>query len=557
MNIQYGFLLNCSIPDLGNHFLLMTYDYIIIGAGSAGCVLANRLSANEANHVLLVEAGGADNKMEIHIPGAYMKLHKSNVDWGGYYTEPQEHALNRKIYLPRGKVLGGCSSTNAMAYVRGNKQDYDDWALLGNKGWSYKEVLPYFKKSENNADIVNAYHSQDGELYTAFLHSFHAPFAETFVTACLQKGFTANNDYNGEKQEGAGMFQFNIKKGKRQSAAVSFLHPVMHRHNLKILTHAHTKSILLKNGRATGIEVMTGNQTSQQFLASKEIILCAGAFASPQLLMLSGIGDQDELKKNGIDCLHPLPGVGKNLQDHLFFPVSALATQRKGKNHHIKPAQQAIDLARYFFSKKGVLTMGPLEAVAFGSSSLSPDRVDYQFQFTSTQVGSRYETDVYDLNSFPTDEDGFTILPTLLRPKSRGWLGLRSANPFDFPVIQPNFLSAEEDKQVMIESCKKAIEVLEATAFDGYRKQLIYPPDTKNEEAILLHIQKIMETVYHPTGTCKMGHDEMAVVNDELRVHGIDGLRVADASIMPTIVSGNTNAPVYMIAEKAAAMILS
>ncbi|MBB2147044.1 choline dehydrogenase [Pedobacter sp. LMG 31464] len=535
----------------------MTYDYIIIGAGSAGCVLANRLSANSSNKVLLIEAGGKDKKLEIHIPGGYSKLHKSNVDWGGYWTEPQEHALGRKIYLPRGKVLGGCSSTNAMAYVRGDKHDYNDWAALGNKGWSYDEVLPYFKKSEHNEDIHNTYHGQNGELNVSFAKQFKTPFATAFVNACQEVGFAKNDDYNGENIEGAGFFQFNIKNGKRNSAAVVFLKPALSRSNLTVLTHTHTKKVIVKNGKAIGIEILTGKNATQEIFANKEVILSAGAFASPQLLMLSGIGDKEELNRFGIECMQHLPGVGKNLQDHLFFAVSALATVKEGQNHHIKPLNQVLDIANYLLFKKGALTIGPLEAVAFGSTSINPDRVDYQFQFTAAHVGGEYLTDVYNLKSFPVNEDGFTILPTLLRPKSRGYLTLRSNNPLDFPVIQPNFLSDEHDKKVMVEAAKKAIEVLQAQAFSPYRKQIICPPDFSSDEAILLHIQKIMETVYHPVGTCKMGNDEMAVVDEQLRVKGISNLRVVDASIMPTIVSGNTNAPVYMIAEKAADMILT
>jgi choline dehydrogenase len=534
----------------------MLYDYIIIGAGSAGCVLANRLSADPANKVLLVEAGGPDKKMEIHIPAGYVKLHRSKTDWGGYWTEPQEHVLNRKIYLPRGKVLGGCSSTNAMAYVRGNKADYDDWAALGNEGWSYNDVLPYFKKSEHNEDLINDYHGQQGELTTGFAKRFKTPFANAFITASIQCGFAENNDYNGAQMEGVGPFQFNIKDGKRQSAAVAFLKPAMNRKNLVVLTNAHIKKIILQHDKAVGVELMTGNNATQEIMAGKEIILSAGSFASPQLLILSGIGGKDELKGLGIDCLHQLPGVGKNLQDHLFYPVSTLANQQLGQNHHLQPLHQLKDLLQYLVSKKGPLTIGPLEAVAFGSTNQSPGRVDYQLHFASFQLGNQYDVDFYDVKTLPVDQDGYSILPTLLRPESRGYVSLRSNNPFDFPIIQPNFLSVETDKKLLIAAGKEAIEIMAAAAFDIHRKQLLYPPDLSSDEAFLLHIQKSVETVYHPVGTCKMGSDEMAVVDDKLRVHNIGNLRVVDASVMPTIVSGNTNAPVYMIAEKAADMIL-
>lgn len=533
----------------------MAYDYIIIGAGSAGCILANRLSTDPSNKVLLLEAGDKDKKMEIKIPAGYAKLHHSEVDWDCYWTEPQEHVLNRKIYLPRGKVLGGCSSTNAMAYVRGNKEDYNDWSKLGNNGWSYDEILPHFKKSEYNYDLKNAYHGQSGELHVGYAKRFKTPFSEAFLDACVACGFNRNDDTNGAEQDGAGLFQFTIKDSlKRHSSADAFLKPVMNRPNLTVLTKAHTQRIIIEKDRAVGVEILRGGNV-QEFRATKEVILSAGAFASPQLLMLSGVGDADELKRQGINCVKNLSGVGKNLQDHLFYPVSALAKVQEGQNHHIKPSAQIIDLFKYFVLKKGALTISPLESVAFGRTSLSPDRVDYQLHFASLHLNNEYNVNMYDLTTFPYT-DGFTILPTLLRPKSRGFVQLRSRNPLDAPIIQPNFLKEEKDRMVLIESGRKAVEILKSAPFDAYSQELFYGLETASDEAFLLHIQKILETVYHPVGTCKMGNDEMSVVDNELRVHGIEGLRVVDASIMPTIVSGNTNAPVYMIAEKAADMIL-
>jgi choline dehydrogenase len=363
-------------------------------------------------------------------------------------------------------------------------------------------------------------------------------------------------DYNGARQEGTGPFQFNIKDAKRHSSAAAFLKPVLKRPNLTVRTGLQVSRIVLNGIRATSVEVATGRNTTERFEASKEIILSAGAFASPQLLLLSGIGDERDLKPHGISLLYHLPGVGKNLQDHLFYQVSSTSKWQGGQNHHIKLSNQLKGLANYLLFKKGAFTIGPLEAVAFGSTSLSPLRVDYQLHFASLQIGNSYNWDLYDIKSFPTDQDGYTILPTLLRPKSRGTVSLRSNNPKDFPVIQPNFLEAEDDRKVLIEAGRKALEVMQAPAFDACRKEIILPPDSASDDAWLLHIQKSMETVYHPVGTCKMGSDEMAVVDDHLRVRGIEGLRVVDASIMPNIVSGNTNAPVYMIAEKAAEWIL-
>lgn len=532
----------------------MTYDYIIIGAGSAGCVLANRLSENPNHKVLLIEAGGPDKKMEIYIPAGYAKLHRSEVDWG-YYSEPQAHVLNRRIYLPRGKTLGGCSSTNAMAYVRGNKEDYNDWADMGNEGWSYEEILPYFRKSEHNEQIRNIYHGQNGPLNVTYAKHYKTPFTDAFVEACMEQDFADNKDYNGEKQEGVSLLQFTIKDARRHSGATAFLKPAMSRPNLTVYTRTIVKQVIIENDKAVGVEVIRGKNNTERISAGKEVILSAGSFNSPQILMLSGVGDKDDLKKAGISCRKELPGVGKNLQDHLFMGVTALSRQQWGQNHYLSKWNQAKALAQYLFTKKGILTIGPLEATAFGMTDDSPDRVNYQFHYASLQIGDDYTVDMYDTSTFP-QTDGFTILPTLLRPESRGYVGLRSNNPLDAPFIQPNFLSKEQDNITLLKATKKAIEVLNSKAFEPYRDRLITPPDRSSDDAIMLHIKKQLETVYHPVGTCKMGNDEMAVVDDRLRVKGIEGLRVIDASIMPTIVSGNTNAPVYMIAEKGADLVL-
>lgn len=527
------------------------YDYIIIGAGSAGCVLANRLSKDPNNKVLLIEAGGPDKNMFIHIPAGCAKLHKTEVDWG-FETEPQEHILNRKIYLPRGKTLGGCSSTNYMAYVRGNKEDYNDWEAQGNKGWGYKDVLPYFKKSEHNEDIDNEFHNKGGELNVGFSKAFSTPYSQAFIDACKEVGFKENKDYNGAEQKGAGLFQNTIKGGKRNSAAVAFLNPVKDRKNLTILTHTLTEKILIEDDVAVGVKVQDKKGTTATYHCNKEIIVSAGSFNSPQILMLSGIGDREELANHGIDCVKNLPGVGKNLQDHLMYFLGAATKNQDAQNHHLKIPNQVIDLANYVLFKKGALTQGPLEAVAFESTSQSPDRVDYQFHFASLSTGENYEADLYDINTLPT-KDGVTVLPTLLRPKSRGTVKLKSNKITDKVIIQPNFLEAEEDRKVLLESGKKAIEILQSKAFSKVLDKLYTP---ESDEALMKHILENVETVFHPVGTCKMGTDDMAVVDDRLRVKGIGQLRVIDASIMPTIVSGNTNAPTIMIGEKGADMIL-
>ncbi len=536
---------------------LTMYDYIIVGAGSAGCVLANRLSADPGNRVLLLEAGRPDKDPLIQIPGAYGKLFKKPYDWG-YWTQPQMALNGRKLYLPRGKTLGGCSSTNAMAYVRGNSADYDHWASLGCDGWSYDDVLPYFTKGECNQQptlVDQDYHNTSGELHVTRNQTFETPFAQAFIDAANVMALPKITDYNGSSQRGVGRFQFTIKNGKRHSGASAFLKPVLSRKNLTVATGALTDVVRIENGRAVGVEVVKSRGTREYIEAHKEVILSAGAFNSPQILLRSGVGPKFSLERHQISQKVNLEGVGRNLQDHLFFPVSATSLQQEGLNHVIPFRAQVRELIKYS-QGKGALTIGPLEAVAFFNlEDRASERCNFQFHFAPLQIGKGYDYDAYDLSTFPR-KDGFTILPSLLHPKSTGFVDLASKDPTADPIVQPNFLSDKDDLKQLVAGGKLAMEVLQSKSFDPYRKEIVTPMQFETDEDWENHILQSVETIYHPVGTCKMGVDEFAVVDPKLCVRGVESLRVVDASIMPTIVTGNTNAPCYMIAEKAADLIL-
>ena len=517
------------------------YDYIIVGAGSAGCVLANRLTEDPAIRVLLLEAGGKDSRKEIHMPAAFSKLFRSPCDWA-YYTEPEAQLGNRNLYWPRGKVLGGSSSLNAMIYIRGHRHDYDRWRDLGNPGWGYSDVLPYFKKSEDQERGASDYHGAGGPLRVSNLCSIN-PISEAFIEAAEQSGFKHNHDFNGDSQEGFGAYQVTQRRGRRNSAAVAFLHPAMSRPNLTVRTGMQAFDILFEGKRAALVSFQQDSGSAQE-RAEREIILCAGAIGSPQLLMLSGIGPAQHLRSLDVPVLCDLPGVGANLQDHPAVPVAYECSQPIT----LAGAETLANLVRYLAFKTGPLTSNVGEAGGFVKSSPHCATPDLQYHFAP---GYFVEHGFQQIK-----EHGYTFGPTLIRPYSTGTLTLRSSNPLDAPVIRANYFSDPRDVEAMIEGLKIARTIGSAGALAKYRKRELLPgPDAKDERALRAHIAKFGETLYHPVGTCKMGSDNLSVVDSELRVHGVDGLRVVDASVMPIIPGGNTNAPTIMVAEKAADLI--
>ena len=524
------------------------FDFVVIGAGSAGCVIANRLSASGRYSVLLLEAGGKDNDMWIHIPLGYGKHFRNpKVNWL-YESEPDEKTASRRIGQPRGKVLGGTSSINGLVYVRGQHEDYDGWRDLGNAGWGYRDVLPYFRKAEDNQRWANEYHGTGGPLCVSDPTWTH-PLCEAFFDAAQKCGYPLNPDCNGATQAGFGYNQVTQRNGRRCSTAVGYLRPARDRSNLSVATNAHTTRILFSGRRASGVEYLQGG-ARKSAQARREVLLAAGSFGSPQIMQLSGLGPASHLQALGIPVLADMPGVGANLQDHYNGRLVFECTESFTLNDVVgNPLRKVGEGLRYFLTRKGFLTMGASMATGFVATELSASRPDVQIGLVL------YSTDKF--GDTLHDFSGFTILVRLLRPGSRGTVLLKSADPLEAPAIRPNYLATRKDCEVLIAGMKAARRLVDADPMRRYVAREHEPdkPFARDDEW-----EQYLRTrggiSFHPVGTCRMGGDAAAVVDERLRVRGIGGLRVVDASIMPTLVSGNTNAPAIMIGEKGADMIL-
>lgn len=525
-----------------------TFDFVVVGGGSGGCTVASRLSEDGRSSVALLEAGGTGDNWVVTTPGALVLMVSRKVNNWAFQTVPQPGLGGRRGYQPRGKCLGGSSAINAMVYIRGHRADYDHWASLGNDGWSFDDVLPYFKRSENNAELDGAYHGKDGPLHVGRLRSDN-PVHDVFLQAAREAQFPLREDFNSDEQEGLGVYQVTQKDGERWSVARGYIHPFIGtRPNLHVETGAYATRILFDGARAIGVEYRRGNEV-RQVHARREVILALGAFQTPQLLMLSGIGDAASLRRHDIAVRRHLPGVGQNLQDHPDF-VFAFASQYP---HFTGLSAAGIGrilkgIGQYRRERRGPMTSNIAECGGFLKTRPDLDVPDIQLHFCVAAVN--------DHGRKPRWGTGFSCHVCLLRPASRGSVWLQSADPLQPPAIDPNFLGEDEDMDAMVAGFKTTRRLLEAPALRALQDADLFTSEVRSDDDIRAILRARVDTVYHPVGTCKMGRDDAtAVVDPQLRVHGIGSLRIADASVMPTLIGGNTNAPTIMIGEKAADMI--
>lgn len=528
------------------------YDFIIAGAGSAGCVLANRLSANGRHRVLLLEAGGRDISPWIHVPVGYFKtLHNPKTDWC-FKTEPDPGLNGRSIDWPRGKTLGGSSSINGLLYIRGQREDYDQWRQMGNSGWSYEDVLPYFRRSENQERGADEYHGGEGPLKVSNMR-VHRQVCQALIDGAEEIGIPRNDDFNAASQEGAGYFQLTASKGRRCSAAVGYLNPARKRSNLDIITHAHAEQLLFENdtGReAKGITFSIKGEPHHATLnPGGEVLVCAGAIGSPHLLQLSGVGPGEVLGAAGIPVRLAHDGVGANLQDHLQIRMIYKVNVPTLNDEINSFFRRMMIGARYVLTRTGAMAMGASQVCIFTRTRPELEAPDIQFHFQPLSA----DKPGIEMHNF----SGITLSVCQLRPESRGRIDVRSPDPHDYPAIHPNYLATSLDQETVIAGMRLTRSLTRTKALSKYVVEEKVPGPCASSDAELLEMARnISQTIYHPTSTCKMGNDKMAVVNERLQVRGIGRVRVIDASIMPTIVSGNTNAPTIMIAEKASDMVL-